>query len=112
MDATEPQRTTSRDRTLPRILARLAVVLPAISLALLVALHALEPEFNPPHLISEYELGRLGWLMSLAFFCLGAGSLLLARTLRGDLQTKGGRMGLGWLALVGIAYVGALMFTS
>jgi hypothetical protein len=44
-------------------------------LAILSVLHVLEPEFNPPHLISEYQLGRFGWLMSLAFFCLGAASL-------------------------------------
>jgi hypothetical protein len=38
-------------------------------------LHVLEPEFNPPHLISEYQLGRFGWLMSLAFI-VGVGGFL------------------------------------
>jgi hypothetical protein len=37
----------------------------------------LAPEFNPPHLNSEYQSGRFGWLMSFAFFCLGAASLAL-----------------------------------
>ena len=53
----------------------LAIGLCAAFLAILSLLHVLEPEFNPPHLISEYQLGRFGWLMSLAFFCLGAASL-------------------------------------
>jgi hypothetical protein len=73
-------------------------------------LYFLEPEFNPPHLISEYELGRFGWLMSLAFFCVGFGSLFLLRALWSDLQTKGGRVGRWWLLLVGIAYIGAGIF--
>jgi hypothetical protein len=59
---------------------------------LLIVLYFLEPEFNPPHLISEYELGRFGWLMSLAFFCLGMGSLCLLGALWSDLQTKGGHL--------------------
>jgi hypothetical protein len=31
-------------------------------------LHLLEPQFNSDgHVISDYELGRFGWLMSAAF---------------------------------------------
>jgi Protein of unknown function (DUF998) len=79
-------------------------------LALLVVLYSLEPEFNPPHLISEYELGRFGYLMTLAFCGLGVGSLLLARALRSDAQTKSGRVGTWWLVLIGVAYIGAGIF--
>src|SRR5437879_3260813 len=77
---------------------------------LLVLLHFLEPEFNAPHLISEYQLGRFGWLMSLAFFCLASASLFLSRALWPDLRTQGGRVGRAWLLLIGIAYVGAGIF--
>jgi hypothetical protein len=70
----------------------------------------LEPEFNPPHLISEYELGRFGWLMSIAFFCQGLGTLFLVPTLWSDLRTKGGRIGTWWLLLIGVAYIGAGIF--
>ncbi len=79
-------------------------------LVILTALHFLEPEFNPPYLISEYELGRFGWLMSLAFVCLGIGSLLLARAVWSDLRTRGGRLGGWWLLLIGLAFVGAGIF--
>jgi hypothetical protein len=55
-------------------------------------LHFLEPEFNPPRFISEYQLGRFAFLMSFFFFCRGAGPLFLARTLWIDLRTKTGRI--------------------
>ena len=80
-------------------------------LILLAVLHFLEPEFNPPHLISEYELGNFGFLMSFAFFFLGTGSLFLARAIWSDLRTKGGHLGRWWLLLIGIAYFGAGIFT-
>ena len=73
-------------------------------------LHILEPEFNPPRFISEYQLGHFAFLMSFAFFCLGAGSLFLARTLWIDLRTKTGRVGGWWIILVGTAYIGAGIF--
>ena len=47
--------------------ACVAVVLSAAFLALLALLHFLEPDFDPSwRMISEYELGRYGWLMRLA----------------------------------------------
>src|SRR5262245_58400585 len=57
-------------------------------LAILLLLHVLEPEFNPPHVISEYQLGRFGWLMSLAFVCLGAASLALFPAARQQIRTE------------------------
>jgi hypothetical protein len=73
-------------------------------LAILAVLHVVEPEFNPPHLISEYQLGRFGWLMSLAFFCLGAASLVLFAAARQEICTRPGRFGTWGLFVVGIAY--------
>jgi hypothetical protein len=37
----------------------LAIGLCLAFLTILSVLHLLEPEFNPPHFISEYQLGRL-----------------------------------------------------
>ena len=52
-----------------RYLARMALAAVVLFLILLAALHFIEPEFDPSKcLISEYELGRYGWMMSLAFF--------------------------------------------
>jgi hypothetical protein len=82
----------------------LAIGLCVAFLAILSALHVLEPEFNPPHLISEYQLGRVGWLMSLAFFCLGAASLALFAAAKQRIHTKPGRVGIWGLLIVGVAY--------
>src|SRR5215510_13644462 len=73
--------------------ATLAIGFCVAFLAILSVLHVLEPEFNPPHFISEYQLGRFGWLMSLAFFCLGAASLALFAAARQEIHTRPGRFG-------------------
>lgn len=49
--------------------------------ALLILLHFLKPENDPSwRMISEYQIGRYGWLMRLAFFCwsLGVFGLVVA----------------------------------
>jgi len=79
-------------------------------LAILSMLHVLEPGFNPPHLISEYQLGRFGWLMSLAFFCLGAASLALFAAARQAVRTWPGRFGSWGLFIIGVAYFCAGIF--
>src|SRR5262245_19826989 len=73
-------------------------------LAILSALHLLEPEFSPPHLISEYQLGRFGWLMSLAFFCLGMASLAFFAAARQETHTRPGRFGTWGMLIVSAAY--------
>ena len=88
----------------------LAIGLCVACVAILIALHLLEPEFNPPHLISEYQLGRFGWLMSLAFFCLGAASFALFVAARQEIHTKLGRFGTWGLLIIGLAYFCAGIF--
>jgi hypothetical protein len=90
-----------------RIAARLSLGLSVAFLALLIVLHVLEPEFNSGHLISEYQLGDYGFLMSLAFCLLGASAVLLALSLGPRLQRRGGRV--GWLGLLAI---GAAFFIA
>jgi hypothetical protein len=46
----------------PRVRARLSFGLVATFIGFLAVLHFLEPEFNSGHLISEYQLGRHGWI--------------------------------------------------
>src|SRR5262245_12345559 len=72
-----------------RTAARLSFGLSAAFLALLTSLHFLEPDFNAGHLISEYQLGDYGFLMSLAFCLLGSGALLLTLSLAPRLRTPG-----------------------
>jgi len=97
---------------MPRALAtRLAVGFALAFVVILATLHVMEPEFSADgHLISEYELGPYGWLMSLAFFSLAAASLSLWVAIRDDLRTTAGRIGTWWLLLVALAYLGAGLF--
>jgi Protein of unknown function (DUF998) len=99
-----------KNGTISRIAARLSLGLSLAFLALLAVLHVLEPEFNSGHLISEYQLGDYGFLMSLAFCLLGASALLLALSLRPRLRTRGGRVGWWGLLVIGTAFVIAGLF--
>src|SRR5215813_12382974 len=96
--------------TISRITARLSLGLSLAFLALLAVLHVLEPEFNSGHLISEYQLGDYGFLMSLAFCLLGTGALLLALSLRPRLRTRGDRVGWWGLLVIGTAFFIAGVF--
>ncbi len=96
-----------------RIAARLALGLVAGFFILLITLHFLEPEFDPSwHWISEYELGRYGWMMSLAFFLWGGGALALLVTIWHSLHTMSGHIGRWWLLLITIALFGAGIFIT
>jgi uncharacterized protein DUF998 len=92
------------------VAARLSLGLSVAFLALLTILHVLEPEFNSGHLISEYQLGDYGFLMSLAFCLLGASALLLALSLGPRLRTRGGRAGWWGLLAIGAAFFVAGVF--
>ena len=66
------------DRTAAR-LATLALVLFGYFAVVLVALHVIRPDYTPvDHMISDYAVGRMGWLMTTAFVALGFGCLSLA----------------------------------
>ncbi len=93
------------------VAARLAIAFAITFAVILAVLHFLEPEFNSDgHLISEYELGRYGWLMRLAFFSMAGASLALCFAIHEDLETTAGHIGKWWLLLVAVAYVGAGLF--
>jgi Protein of unknown function (DUF998) len=94
----------------PLVRARLSLGLVATFLGLLATLHFLEPEFNSGHLISEYQLNRKGWVMSLAFCSFGMGSMLLAQVIPPRLATRSGRLGRRGLWLIGMALFAAGLF--
>ncbi|MGC5171294.1 DUF998 domain-containing protein [Microbacterium sp. DT81.1] len=56
------------------IAAITAVVAGGITTGLIAMLHVLKPEFDPSwRMISEYSLGRRGWVMRLAFVTMAVG---------------------------------------
>jgi hypothetical protein len=91
------------------IRARLSLGLVAAFVGLLGILHFLEPGFNVGHLISEYQLSRHGWMMSVAFCSFGSGAMLLAQVVP-SLSTRSGRLGRGGLWLIGAALFAAGLF--
>jgi hypothetical protein len=96
--------------TIPRIAARLSLGLAVAFLVLLTGLHVLEPQFNSGHLISEYQLGDYGFVMSLAFGFMGASAVLLALSLEPRLHTRGRRVGRWGLVVIGLAFLIAGVF--
>jgi uncharacterized protein DUF998 len=68
------------------------------ALAALAALHALKPEVRPSStMISQYALGRHGWMMSLCFAAFAAASACLFVALLANVPTLLGRVGLAFL---------------
>lgn len=57
----------------------IALTAAVIFFALVFALHFIKPELNPAtHMLSEYAIGSLGWIMQLAFYCLAISFFMLA----------------------------------
>lgn len=77
-----------------------------VALVVLAALHLLKPEVSPSrNMISQYALGRHGWLMASFFGALSTASAFLTAALAADAQALRGRIGLAFLlaAAIGLA---------
>lgn len=80
--------------------ARLSFAATTAFLALLAALHLIKPGLDPSwRMVSEYEVGRHGWVMQLAFLCLASGCVALFAAIRSQVRTTSGRIGLAFLLL-------------
>jgi len=90
--------------------ARVAVGGAALAIAALAALHLLKPEIDPRRtMISQYALGRYGWLMGvcLASFALGSGGAAVGLSHRS--LSLPGRAGVLLLAFAALALVVAAL---
>jgi hypothetical protein len=77
---------------------RLAFTAAALSLVLIAVLHFLEPEYDPSwRFLSEYSNGKFGWVMKIAFFNMALSCAVLFSVLKSQIQTIGGKVGLGFL---------------
>jgi Protein of unknown function (DUF998) len=80
---------------------------------LVLVLHVLEPEFEPSwRFISEYSIGRYGWIMMLAFFSWATSAIALFVALRREVASTGGRVGVYVLLLVGLSLIVAGLFAQ
>src|SRR5215217_1164428 len=85
----------------------------ATFVVLLAALHFIKPELDPAwHMISEYEIGRYGWVMVLAFLSLAFSCVALLVAIRSQVRTTGGRIGLAFLLVSALGMTIAAVFTA
>jgi hypothetical protein len=93
--------------------ARLSFASAATFVVLLAALHFIKPELDPSwHFISEYAIGRYGWVMVLAFLSLALGYVSLFVAIRAHLQTIAGRIGLALILVSALGLTIAAIFTT
>lgn len=94
-------------------LATTALAATAGFLVLLAVLHVVKDEYSPTwRVISEYEIGAHGWVMSLAFLLLALGCAAIAVGLRGHVPTRLGRIGVGFLGVTAAGLVLAAVATT
>ena len=89
--------------------AKIAFAGSALSLILVVALHALKPEYSPSwRFLSEYAIGDFGWVMRVAFFSVAISCLSLLVAVKSHVQTIGGKIGLVFLlaTFIGLSMAG------
>ena len=91
----------------------LSIVFAVIFLAILLLLHFLKPELDPSwRMISEYEIGRFGWMMRLAFFSWGASLAAALMAIWPFLQPISGTISRWWFVLIVLALFGAGIFKT
>jgi len=80
---------------------------------ILVVLHFLKPEFNPSwRMISEYAIGKFGWLMRLAFILWSSAIVMLLIALWPTLNSGNEVVGRVWLIVISVALIGASIFRT
>ena len=102
--------TTQPVTAISQTAARLSLAGAATFVVLLATLHLIKPELNPSwHFISDYAIGRHGWMMVLAFGSLAFSYVMLTVALRSQLRTIWGRIGLALLLVsaAGLAIAGS-----
>jgi len=111
---TEHTYTTIEAPPAARAAAWVSFTMAALFLGLIAVLHLLEPQFDPSwRMISEYEIGRHGWVMQAAFLAQAISCIALLVTVLPQLRTKGGRIGFAFFfaAALGLS-IAALSFTG
>lgn len=110
------EKTLARAQPVPQwtsTAATIAIVGGIAFMVLVGLLHVLESNFDPTwHFISEYELGRYGFLMHLAFVALATSLAATAVSLWSQPRTQLGYIGLAGFMLAAIGILMAGVFTT
>jgi hypothetical protein len=92
-----PAATTTRSRTHVDASAVTAVTATGFLVGL-AGLHVLKPDLSPTwRMVSEYEIGRHGWIMQIAFVLLAVSCVAARSLLRPVTPGRAGRVGRGAL---------------
>lgn len=93
--------------------ARISITAGVLFALLLGSLHLLEPEFDPTwRFISEYALGKFGWMMSLAFASIAISLASIGVALFSRVRNVVGYIGLVILVLAVVGLLLAASFTT
>jgi hypothetical protein len=91
--------------------ARAVIGAAALALIALATVHILKPDIPPTRtMISQYALGRHGWVMALCFAAFGAASACLFAALIAAVPSLLGRIGLAFLLAAAIGLVMAARY--
>lgn len=91
--------------------ASLSMVGVAVAFLALASLHVLSPEFAPSwRVISEYALGRHGWVLSVMFLSWAVATWALSVSLWSQVTTRAGRIGVILLSVSGAGAALASVF--
>ncbi|HEU5237290.1 MAG TPA: DUF998 domain-containing protein [Pyrinomonadaceae bacterium] len=93
--------------------ARLSIAAAMTYQLLLIALIFIRPDLDPSwHTISEWAIGRHGWIMSLAFLISAVSYAALFVAIKSEVPSGWGKIGLGLLFVCFIVTVGVGLFTT
>jgi Protein of unknown function (DUF998) len=93
--------------------ARISITAGVFFVLLLGSLHLLEPEFDPTwRFISEYALGKFGWMMSLAFVSIAISLASIGVAIFSRVRNVVGYIGLVILVLAVVGLLLAAFFTT
>ena len=96
-----------------RTAAHLSFAAAATFVLLLAALQFIKPEVDPSwRMVSEYEIGRYGWVMVLAFLSLALSCVALFVAIRSQTRTTSGKIGLALLLVSAAGMTLAAIFTT
>jgi hypothetical protein len=93
--------------------ARVSLSLGVLYSVLLLSLHVIKPELDPTwNFISEYALGKFGWLMTVTFLALAGSQISLFFAIRTQVKTVIGYIGLFLLVLSAIGILITALFQT
>ena len=95
------------------IYAKLSILIAVTYQVLLIILIFLRPDIHPySNTISEWEIGKFGWLMQVAFFCSALSYLFLFLSIKKEIRGTWGKIGLILLFICFVGTAGAGAFVT